>query len=383
MGSGPIGVVLAAAVIVAASACSPAAPTAGPPPPPRCGTASPTLTDVTRGSHLTIGTAYRSTFAVGDPCYEATALHDFASLTTEIGTMTNTVAPEPGKFDFTEADAVADVAARNGKDFQIHSVIWDPTDHPEWGIVPEWIRAQPPEVRHATMLSLITGVLTHYRGRASTATVVNEAFDQLGNLQPSLWWQTTGDDRFIVDAFRAARLAAPEMKLYYNDHSAETKSGKSDAIYALVEKLRAMTVPVSLNGVVRDLPLIDGMGFQTHMIGQADQPSTADMRANFQRFADLGLDVRFTEMDVRTPVDEGVLSAANAARQKRVYDTMATLCAEQRACTGITLWGFTDRRSWITDYPASFTGYGAANVYDVDYQRKSAWQGLADGLSRR
>ena len=367
-----------APLVVAAlilSACGSA-----PPPQAACATQTPTLVEATAGTHMTVGTAYRSTYAVDDPCYEATAVHDFASLTTEIGTMTNTVAPAPGRYDFTEADAVADVAARHGKDFQIHSVIWDPTDHPEWGIVPDWIREQPPQARHDTMLGLVTDVVAHYRGRASMVTVVNEAFDQLGNLQPSLWWQTTGDDRFIVDAFRAARLAAPEMKLYYNDHSAETKSGKSDAIYALVQKLRATTVPVQVDGVMENRPLIDGMGFQTHMIGQADQPSVPDMRANLQRFADLGLELRFTEMDVRTPVQNGVLAEPEAERQKQVYATMATLCAEQPACTGITVWGFTDKRSWITDYPATFSGYGAAEVYDVDYRRKPAWQGLADGL---
>lgn len=104
------------------------------------------------------------------------------------------------------------------------------------------------------------------------------------------------------------------------------------------------------------------------------------MRANFQRFADLGLELRFTEMDVRTPVENGVLSPADTGRQKQVYSTMATLCAEQPACTGMTVWGFTDKRSWITDYPATFSGYGAANIYDLDYRRKPAWQGLADGL---
>lgn len=284
--------VLATVLVAASSACSPdVRPVAEP---PLCAAETPTLADLTRGSHMVVGTAYRSTFATDDPCYEVTALHDFGSLTTEIGTMTNTVAPTPGRYDFSEADAVANVAASHGRDFQIHSVIWDPTDHPEWGIVPDWIRRQPPEPRHATMLTLITDVLTHYRGRASTVTVVNEAFDQLGKLQPSTWWQTTGDDRFIVDAFRAARIAAPKMKLYYNDHSAETKSGKSDAIYALVKKLRETTVDVEVDGVVDAVPLIDGMGFQTHMIGQADQPSVPDMRANFQRFADLGLELRFT-----------------------------------------------------------------------------------------
>jgi endo-1,4-beta-xylanase len=59
---------------------------------------------------------------------------------------------------------------------------------------------------------------------------------------------------------------------------------------------------------------------------------------------------------------------------------MMGLCRELAACTGVTVWGFTDRRSWISDYPATFSGYGNANLLDRDYRTKPAWNEMADAL---
>ncbi|VDR37543.1 endo-1,4-beta-xylanase [Tsukamurella paurometabola] len=55
---------------------------------------------------------------------------------------------------------------------------------------------------------------------------------------------------------------------------------------------------------------------------------------------------------------------------------MAGLCRELSRCTGMTVRAFTDRRSWITDYPDTFSGYGSANLLDRDYRPKPAWEAL-------
>jgi endo-1,4-beta-xylanase len=229
------------------------------------------------------------------------------------------------------------------------------------------------------MLDSINTVVKRYAGRASTVTVVNEAFDQMGQLQPTVWWETTHSDQYIFDAFRAARLADPKALLFYNDHSAETHSEKSNAIFDLVRRLRETTVDVEIDGRNTSVPLIDGIGFQGHMLGGKDQqPSAPDMASNLQRFADLGLQIRFTEMDVRIPVVNGVADPADADRQRQVFRTMTELCINQPKCTGITLWGFTDKRSWITDYPDSFSGYGADTPLTTNVNRRGrAWPRLS------
>jgi endo-1,4-beta-xylanase len=295
--------------------------------------------------------------------------------------MMNTIEPAPGKFDFREADAVADLAAKEHKDFQIHALVWDPLDQPQWNIVPSTIRSLPPDQLHQLMVDSVTTIMSRYAGPASTATVVNEAFDQLGQLQHNAWWETTHSDQYIFDAFRAARLADPEAELYYNEHSAETISDKSNAVYDLVRRLHDTTVNVVLDGRSIAKPLIDGVGFQAHMLGGKDQqPNISDIENNLQRFADLNLSIRFTEMDIRIPVVGGQATVTDLDRQRLVYNMMAQACLNQPRCTGITLWGFTDKRSWITDYPDTFTGYGAATPMTADYRRKPAWTGIADAL---
>jgi endo-1,4-beta-xylanase len=347
-----------------------------------CGMTGPSLAELAAARGKVIGTAYRSTFAVDDPCYRDVAVSEFGSLTTEIGTMMNTVQPTAGVFDFREADAVAELAQKSHQDFQIHSLIWDPLDQPQWEIVPQTVRALPPAQRHQLMLDSITTVMRRYASRVSIVTVVNEAFDQMGRLQHSVWWDTTHNDQYIFDAFRAARLADPHALLFYNDHSAETRSDKSDAIYDLVKRLRDTTVEVVIDGTSTAKPLIDGIGLQGHMLGGKDQqPLTTDMAANLQRFADLGLTIRFTELDVRIPVVKGTAEQADLDRQREVYKTMTELCLHQPACSGITLWGFTDKRSWITDYPDTFSGYGAATPTTATYARKPAWEGIVDALT--
>jgi len=44
------------------------------------------------------------------------------------------------------------------------------------------------------------------------------------------------------------------------------------------------------------------------------------------------------------------------------------------ACQTFMMWGFTDKYSWI---PAQFPGYGAACIYDENYQPKPAYTAAA------
>lgn len=310
------GLARVAAVVLVGAACS-THESATPGPVGNCMTTDRSLADLAAAHGKVYGTAFSSTYTANDPCYLDVAASEFNSLTTEIGTMTNTVQPKPGVFDFSEADAVADVAAAHHQDFQIHALIWDPLDQAQWGIVPQAIKQLAPEQRHRLMIDSVSAIMRHFAGRSSTATVVNEAFDQMGRLQPNTWWETTRSDRYIFDAFRAARLADPTALLFYNDHSAETHSDKSNAIYDLAKRLRDTTVDVVIDGGHEAKPLIDGIGFQAHMLGGKDQqPSVTDMASNLQRFADLGLTIRFTELDVRIPVVNGRADPADLDRQR-------------------------------------------------------------------
>ena len=169
-----------------------------------------------------------------------------------------------------------------------------------------------------------------------------------------------GDRRpYIADALRAARAADPAAKLYVNDYNVEGVNAKSTALYNLVKSLKEQGVP------------IDGVGLQAHLIlGQV--PST--MQANIQRFADLGVDVAITELDIRMTVPP---TTAQLAQQKAEYKAVTAACVAVSRCEGVTVWGFTDSDSWIPDV---FPGYGAATPYDENFQPKPAYYGIAEAL---
>jgi len=104
----------------------------------------------------------------------------------------------------------------------------------------------------------------------------------------------------------------------------------------------------------------------------------ADIRANIQRLADLGLQVNLSEMDVRVRDVPGD-AAAKLARQRQVYRDIVGACMAVARCEAVTLWGFTDAHSWIDtalapDDPLPF---------DEQYRAKPAFFGMEDAFLGR
>jgi len=84
---------------------------------------------------------------------------------------------------------------------------------------------------------------------------------------------------------------------------------------------------------------IDGIGIQAHMI-VGEVPST--FQQNLQNFANLGVEVAITELDVRMTLPS---TAALLAQQSKDYQTIITACKRVSACVGVTVWDWTDKVS--------------------------------------
>src|SRR5262249_32143974 len=111
---------------------------------------------------------------------------------------------------------------------------------------------------------------------------------------------------------------------------------------------------------------------ETHLALQFGFPSM--FKENLQRFADLGLDVDITEMDVRMllPATPDKLAA-----QASVYAQVMQDCIAVLRCVDFTVWEYTDKYSWV---PGFFTGQGAADIYDENLAPKPAYAALIDAL---
>ena len=78
---------------------------------------------------------------------------------------------------------------------------------------------------------------------------------------------------------------------------------------------------------------IHGVGFQMHQFLGAPLPET--LQANLQRFADLGLRVQLTEMDVLTDRFPGDLEA-RLEQQRSIYHDAVAACVAVSGCEAVT-----------------------------------------------
>jgi endo-1,4-beta-xylanase len=290
---------------------------------------------------------------ISDATYRTHIANEFNMLTPGNAMKWDATEPSRGQFNYTRAEEIMSLARTNGQQVRGHTLVW----HNQ---TPSWVQNLDATSLRAAMQNHITNVVTHFKGQLYAWDVVNEALNEDGTLRNSFWFQKLGDS-YIADAFRAARAADPNVKLYINDYNTDGVGAKSDGMYRLVQSLLAQGVP------------IDGVGFQAHLAIQYGFPS--QLRQNLQRFADLGLDVAFTELDVRMQLPS---DATKLATQASYYRDVTNACLAVARCVGITTWGYTDKYSWI---PSTFPGEGAALLVDANFQVKPAYTAVHDALA--
>jgi endo-1,4-beta-xylanase len=125
----------------------------------------------------------------------------------------------------------------------------------------------------------------------------------------------------------------------------------------------------------RNIP-IDGVGLQMHYGTPNDKPAADSVKANIQRFADLGLKVLISEMDVNCC--DGVTNEEEAG----IYHDLIAACVGIPECWAITLWGVGDRNSWLNTFgEANCNGQSArALLWDDDFQKKPAYTAVMQAL---
>jgi endo-1,4-beta-xylanase len=264
----------------------------------------------------------------------------------------DTTESRQNSFNFGPGDQIVSWAKAHNARVRGHNLVW----HAQ---LPGWVNSLPGSQVKAAMENHITTEATHYKGQLYAWDVVNEPFNEDGSLRQDVFYNNDGGSAYIADALRTARAADPGAKLYLNDYNIEGQNAKSNGMYNLVSSLKAQGVP------------IDGVGLESHFIaGQV--PSS--LQANMQRFADLGLDVAITELDDRIQLPA---SSSSLQQQANDYAAVTKACLAVTRCVGISQWGVDDGHSWI---PGTFPGYGAATMYDNNYQPKPAYNSTVTTL---
>ncbi len=111
---------------------------------------------------------------------------------------------------------------------------------------------------------------------------------------------------------------------------------------------------------------IDGVGLQAHLI-EGQVPSASVLTSNLKNFVQLGVEVAYTELDIRIHLP---VTSASEAQQAVDYTNVITSCKKIAKCVGVTTWGYSDNHSWI---PGVFAGYGSALPFDKNLKPKLAY----------
>jgi len=287
--------------------------------------------------------------ALGEKPYRGLAATQLTSVTPENAMKWESVEALRGQFDWGRADALVAFAKAHGQKVRGHTLVWH-SQLPLWLIQGRFSRQDLRDL----MTAHIAAEAGRFKGAIYAWDVVNEPFAADGEWRESIWYEAMGPD-YVAIALRAARAADPDAKLYVNDYGVETDGPKMRALRDLVASLKRDGVP------------IDGVGFQSHFALGRVPADFADVLA---KFAALGVDVAITELDVRAPVPA---DAAALARQAEDYASAVAACRRTPRCVGVTTWGITDDRSWISSF---FSGYGAALPYDEAYRAKPAVEAM-------
>ncbi|WP_393063443.1 endo-1,4-beta-xylanase [Streptomyces sp. LN549] len=279
---------------------------------------------------------------LGESAYASTLDTEFNMVTPENEMKWDAVEASRNSFNFGSADQIVSHAQGKGMKLRGHTLVW----HSQ---LPGWVSGLGATDLRSAMNNHINQVMAHYKGKIYAWDVVNEAFqDGSSGARRSSPFQDKLGNGFIEEAFRTARAADSGAKLCYNDYNTDGQNAKSNAVYAMVKDFKQRGVP------------IDCVGFQSHF--NSNSPVPSDYQANLQRFADLGVDVQVTELDI-----EGSGSAQAAS-----YTKVVNACLAVSRCNGITVWGIPDKYSWRSS--------GTPLLFDDNYGKKPAYTAVLAAL---
>ncbi|SDY99170.1 endo-1,4-beta-xylanase [Micromonospora pattaloongensis] len=344
----------ATAVLISLTAAAPLAATAGPAAGSEPAT-GPTLRALAARADVRIGTAVNMDALASDTPYREHVAREFNTVTAENVMKWEATEPQRGAHDWAAADQLVDFARANRQLVRGHTLVWH-NQNPSWVTEGDFSSAELRQI----LKKHIQDEVRHFKGRIWHWDVANEIFTDDGQWRNTIWLEKLGPG-YVADALRWAHQADPKARLYLNDYNVEGINAKSTAYYNLIKQLRSEGVPVH------------GFGIQGHLGVQYGFPG--QVLENLQRFDALGVETAFTEVDVRMPMPA---DATKLQAQAFAYSALLQACLLARKCVSYTVWGFTDKYSWVPDW---FEGEGAANLLDENYGPKPAHAAVSSTLT--
>ncbi len=274
----------------------------------------------------------------------ADLLKHFNALTPENDMKWASIQPSEGKFNFEPVDALLAYAEKEQKSFTAHTLVWH-SQTPDWVFQDAEGKPASRELVLSRLRTHIREVMQRYRGRVAGWDVVNEALSDAPKeyLRDSPWLRTLGED-YVVQAFKIAREAAPEAKLYYNDYAVELPH-KREKLLRLIKELQAAGAAP------------DAVNLQGHY--SLTTPSIAEIERTLQDITGLGLRANISELDVSfftflqrdNPYPDGAPPELLEQQAKRYGELFALFRKHEDMIDRVTFWNLHDGISWLNHHP--------------------------------
>ncbi|MBN1819929.1 MAG: endo-1,4-beta-xylanase [Prolixibacteraceae bacterium] len=280
---------------------------------------------------------------------------EFNSITAENEFKWSSIQPDDDTWRFDIPDKFVEFGLENNMYMLGHCLVW----HSQ---VPRSIfrDADGNEISKEGLLKRMENhigtLVGRYKGKVQAWDVVNEAIEEKA-WRNSPWTRIIGKE-FVERAFHLAHEADPDAHLIYNDYNMDQK-GKRDQVVEMIRDFKKRGVP------------IHGIGLQGHIA--LDNPEMSEFEASVKAYADEGMKVHVTELDISVlPYDWGRTAEISTNREyaeslnpykdgmpkkvakqlaKRYVDLFKVLLKYKESVERVTFWGISDDMSWKNNFP--------------------------------
>ena len=326
--------------------------------------AESTLRDIAAQKGLLYGCATTQDHLMADPAFARLLAEQCGLLVPENALNWKYVEARQGQFDFHMGDWLASFAKDHQMKFGGGTIVWHEG-------LPAWFNNLAPADARKVMLQHVTQTVNHFRGRAFSWAVVNEAKAFRGSgteLKDTPFSRLVGPD-FIVAAFEAASAADPNALLIYNDNHLEYDIPEDEfgrtTLLKLLKQFSANKIPIG------------ALGIQSHLRTGGVPFNSSQFKDFLSRVSDLGMKIVISELDITEKGPETELVDRDRAIANEISRYL-NVVLQEKSVVAVVTWGLSARYTWLSNYARRSDGQPVRPLpYDSDLHPTQAWQALA------
>ena len=299
---------------------------------------------------------------------------EFNSITPENIMKSLLIHPKKDTFNFELSDKLVGLAEKNNMHIQGHTLVWHSQLSPFFKEIKDSTEMVNELKNH------INTIVGRYKGKIDAWDVVNEALNDDGTLRKTAFLDALGED-YLSLAFDLTQKVDPDAELYYNDYSMTIPAKRAGAI-KMIKRIQELGTK------------IDGIGMQGHW--DLNTPSIEEIEKSIVEYAELGIKVAITELDVSVipmpwdfsgadvnvkfesgdptmnPYPEKLPDSIQVKLAERYEAIFKLFLKHEDKISRVTFWGVNDGDSWKNDWPIN----GRTNyplLFDRNNEKKKAY----------